>query len=135
MRYIIYTFVLLFITTGCVRNIRMIPIGENNVTKNNQSKPSGRLYDVTQSEGRHKLKAEPFSLNSKKKDPELLGPQRTLNEYSADKPTPKPNTHAKMSKSECISIIGQAKFDRYAKRFGGDAGAIRRCVILKRLRG
>jgi hypothetical protein len=36
-----------------------------------------------------------------------------------------------MSKSECISMMGEDKFEHYSKMFGGDAGAIKRCAMIK----
>ena len=38
-----------------------------------------------------------------------------------------------MTNAECISMIGQEKFDRYAQMFGGDAGALKKCKMLKAL--
>jgi len=40
---------------------------------------------------------------------------------------------AMMTASECVSIIGQEKFDRYSQMYGGDAGAIKKCKMLKAL--
>ena len=138
-RYAIYAFVLIFITTGCVRNVHQIPLEDATQQQTQQqtqqaTTKSRTLYDTTKAEGRHALKAEPFSLKSNKKDPELLGAQRTSG-GSEDITKHKRIKHASMSKSQCISLIGQTKFDIYTKRFGGEAGAIRRCIILKRLRG
>ncbi len=36
-----------------------------------------------------------------------------------------------MSKEECISMIGQDKFDKYTQMFGNEASSIKRCVMLK----
>ena len=36
-----------------------------------------------------------------------------------------------MSKSECISMIGQEKFDKYTQMLGEEASAIKRCKMLK----
>jgi len=38
-----------------------------------------------------------------------------------------------MSKAECVSMLGQEKFDKYAQMFNGDAGAIKKCKMLKAL--
>ena len=38
-----------------------------------------------------------------------------------------------MTNAECISMIGQEKFDKYAQMFGGDAGALKKCKMLKAL--
>jgi len=36
-----------------------------------------------------------------------------------------------MNKSECISMIGQDKFDKYTQMLGDEASAIKRCKMLK----
>ena len=36
-----------------------------------------------------------------------------------------------MSRGECISMIGQAKFDKYTQMLGDEASAIKRCKMLK----
>ena len=40
---------------------------------------------------------------------------------------------AAMTKTECLSMIGQDKFDKYAQMLGSDAGAIKKCAMLKAL--
>ena len=157
--------------SGCVRRIRHIPIEpipSKYTDKNETEKPTGVLY-TQETEARYNLKPEPFSIDSNKTDPELLGPQTTIkreikkepeaivatNDTAIKTETPKTiesqpiveaakastpaysistNNAAPMTKSECISMIGSDKFERYSKRFGGDSGAIKRCAILKRLK-
>ncbi len=125
-----------------------------------QNKTSGRMWDDTRAiEENYKLRPEPYSLDSKQKDPELLGPQSTLKNNALAKndnditvsgattsdeqitttdirPTvSKPESSAKppMDRSRCISLIGQAKFNEYAQRFGSEEAAIRRCAIMERV--
>ncbi len=38
-----------------------------------------------------------------------------------------------MTKEECTSMIGREKFEKYAQMFGGDAGALKKCKMLKAL--
>ncbi len=143
---------ILLLMSGCVRRVRHIPIEpepietvENNKTA---TRPVGRLYNTTRTESKYNLKPEPYSVGSNQKDPELLGPQRTIDVAkptvavatadTIEKPksvteTTTTSSKLSMSRDECISMIGQAKFDRYSKRFGGEAGAIKRCLILKKL--
>ena len=45
-----------------------------------------------------------------------------------------PNTSSAMNKAACIAMIGQAKFDKYTQMFGGEAGSIKRCKMLKAMR-
>jgi LAS superfamily LD-carboxypeptidase LdcB len=43
-------------------------------------------------------------------------------------------TSSSMSKSECISMISQEKFDKYTAMFGSEAASIKRCTMLKAMR-
>ena len=36
-----------------------------------------------------------------------------------------------MGKEECVSMIGQEKFDKYTQMFGNEASSIKRCAMLK----
>ena len=145
LKYFGYGVLIVLLTSGCVRRVRHIPIEP--IVDENETTPvgTGELYDTTRTEHKYKLRPEPYSISSKEKDPELLGPQRTLNtsdhvkETVASQPISTPSAPAKesttaMTKSECISMIGSTKFERYSKRFGGDTGAIKRCAILKKLK-
>jgi len=49
---------------------------------------------------------------------------------STETTTPAVST-SKMGKSECISMIGQTKFDKYTQMLGNEASAIKRCKMLK----
>jgi hypothetical protein len=40
-----------------------------------------------------------------------------------------------MTRNACISLIGQEKYNTYVQKYGGEKGALRRCLILKRIRG
>lgn len=39
-----------------------------------------------------------------------------------------------MSKEECISMIGQEKFDKYTTIFGSEAASLKRCTMLKAMK-
>ncbi len=145
MKYLLYSILILLLMSGCVRRVRHIPMEP--VVDENLSKPTGTLYDTSATEAKYQLKPEPYSINSKEKDPELLGPQRTIEptkkveevQASVLEPESQPVTETKtlntaMTKEECISMIGNTKFERYSNRFGGESGAIKRCAILKKLK-
>ncbi len=147
MRYIGYGLLIILLMSGCVRRFRHIPMEPAPIVDQNETEPraTGTLYDTTRTENKYKLKPEPYSVGSKEKDPELLGPQRTIHkidkptETAASQPVTAPQTPTKtltstMNKEECISMIGAVKFERYSKRFGGESGAIKRCAILKKLK-
>ena len=36
-----------------------------------------------------------------------------------------------MTKDECISMIGQEKFDKYAQMYGGESASLKKCKMLK----
>jgi len=150
LKYFVYGVLIVLLASGCVRRVRHIPIEEPIVDKN-ETVPvtTGVLYDTTRTEHKYKLKPEPYSVSSKEKDPELLGPQRTIQlsdnagEVKTETVVQEPQNTvavstakpiASMTKSECVSMIGVGKFERYSKRFGGESGAIKRCAILKKLK-
>ena len=97
-----------------------------------------RMY-TRKKEAPYVIKPEPYSVKSKKQDPELLGPQRTYradaSSHAGTTKTARRKVRARMTKTSCISLIGQAKYDSYVKKYGGEKGALRRCLIIKRLRG
>lgn len=39
-----------------------------------------------------------------------------------------------MTKAECISMIGEAKFDKYTQMFGNEAASLKRCKMLKAMK-
>ena len=140
MRYVGFGLVVLLLMSGCVRRVRHIPMEE--MLENNETNITGTLYDTSQTEAQYNLKPEPYSVSSKEKDPELLGPQQTVEvapesvaTVTTEPKKPSTSTAASMTKSECISMTGATKFARYSKRFGGESGAIKRCAILKKLKG
>lgn len=49
-------------------------------------------------------------------------------------PTQVATTSSTMDKAECVSMIGQAKFDKYTQMFGGEAASIKRCKMLKAMK-
>ena len=141
LRFVLFLLSALILSTGC-SHVRTIPVPESEgewtseVPKTQSSR--NRMY-VRQDEGKYVIKDEPYSLKSKKKDPELLGPQRTYDHTASTASTSRARTRSKaasgMTRQQCVSMIGQAKFDRYVQKYGGEKGALRRCLVLKRLRG
>ena len=159
-RYI-YISIIAIIMTGCMPKVQMPDI--NNTKVEEAPKPKfgpTRTFNPNIDE-KYKLKPEPYSLASKEKDPELLGPQSTLKnnplkdssdeeieteDYDTNKKSSKAQIISEVydndksskksqsvTKSECISMLGLAKFNEYAKKYGGEGAALRRCAILKRL--
>ena len=162
-RYIFISITVLLLS-GCAPKVQM-PTVETNSTEKWQEYHSRAGFNPNVDE-RYNLKPEPYSLASKEKDPELLGPQSTLKDnplertdddiesedydnadsassraevvsevYDNSNANGKQKSIPSMSRSECINMIGFTKFNEYVKKFGGEGAAIRRCEILKRLRG
>jgi hypothetical protein len=102
----------------------------------------GRMYRRHR-EAKYIIKPEPFNINSQRSDPELLGPQRTYMSEGNSTINPQKNngdaalksSKETMTKDGCISLIGQDKFDSYIEKYDGEKGALKRCLILKRMRG
>lgn len=137
MKYFAYGVLVLLLMDGCVRHVRHIPI--ESLVDQNDTNTTGALYDTTQVEEKYNLKPEPYSIGSKAKDPELLEPQRISKNHDQSTRTAvshpaRTSNFSGVTKSECISMIGQEKFDRFSKRFGGEASTIKRCAILKKLK-
>jgi len=44
------------------------------------------------------------------------------------------NTNTLMDRAECITMIGQDKFDKYTQMFGSEAASLKRCKMLKAMR-
>jgi len=116
-----------------------------------QPQPKRAMWQNTSyAESNYDLKPEPYSLDSNEHDPELLGPQSTLKEpltraaeehagatdsqfLAKEYSQPRASSSHGMTKSRCVSLIGQSKFDEYTKQFGSEAAAIRKCTILERV--
>jgi len=136
MKYIAYGLLALTLMSGCTRYVGSVPL-QGEYDEMNDTKPTGSLYQQV-SGGKQKLRPEPFSAGSNKEDPEILGPQRTVsNKVDTNKAvsvSKVKKSGSTMTKKECIGMVGQAKFDMYSKKFGGDAGVLKRCTIIKKLR-
>jgi len=148
MRSFLLGILFMIFISGCA-NIRRIEVPESRGNWAAESaekpheveRPRRQMYTRHQ-EGKYVIKPEPYSIASKKKDPELLGPQRTLSAEApsnetveAKNPTPKKPAPSGMTRQACISLIGEEKFNTYVQKYGGEKGALRRCLILKRIRG
>jgi len=44
------------------------------------------------------------------------------------------NLNSTMTKAECITMIGQTKFDKYTQMFGSEAASLKRCKMLKAMK-
>ena len=67
------------------------------------------------------------STDKKKKSSE-----KTVSNTTADVPVAK-STATEMTKGECIGLIGQEKFNKYAQMYGGESAPLKKCKMLKTL--
>ena len=91
-------------------DVKVVEEVENNVTvESNVTAPVEHIEKVSTVEKKYKLKPEPFSLESKEQDPELLGPQTTIDRGldSVDKP----DTESKESK-KTSKVVAKDKFEK-----------------------
>ena len=81
-------------------------------------------------------KVEDNNYSSKYMYPETKKKKSAVKLAAADTNIPSANnkTSTTMNKASCIAMIGQAKFDKYTQMFGGEAGSIKRCKMLKAMR-
>ena len=57
--------------------------------------------------------------------------------YPSDKKPLRPKTAVKtlaMNKTECIGMIGEAKYKHYTQMFGSEAAAIKRCAMIRAMK-
>ncbi len=142
MRIILLLGLGLWFLGGCssYRTIN-VPVDNGEWTEGNVPEQQPQRMYTQREEGKYVIKPEPYSLKSKKKDPELLGPQRTYRhtENTTNAQTNQRKRHkgsaATMTKASCITLIGEEKFNSYVQKYGSEAKALRRCLIIKRLRG
>jgi len=132
-----FAVVLVVFVVGCsgTQDIT-IPVQENDGDWVTAAGAQDKMY-MRQDDSKYVIRDEPYSIASKKKDPELLGPQRTYNGTSRAKTHTrvKHKATARMTKASCIRMIGEAKYNDYVQKYGGENGALRRCLVLKRIRG
>ena len=103
---------------------------DTNLTDANLSKPMDVNQTIPKPPKKH--------IKLKKVEDDNFSPDYMYPEAKKPK-SPKPTKLVKndipnvsvMNKDECVSLIGQERFDKYAQMFGGDSGAIKRCKMIK----
>jgi len=148
-KYLLYSLLTLVFVTGCMPRVPVPQLPDRNETAVHRT----MWEDTSTVERNYSLKPEPYSLDSKQKDPELLGPQSTLKKNLASsemvesptlqRPEPQPESTlaaqaekpaaSVMTRSRCIELIGQADYDKYTRQFGSEQAALRKCIILERV--
>jgi hypothetical protein len=72
-------------------------------------------------------------------DPDYMYPETPKRTRKASHPSTADTTSADkaaevMSQDECISMIGQAKFDKYTQMLGSESAAIKRCIMMRSMK-
>lgn len=62
----------------------------------------------------------------------LASSETTISQKNQIVPLPVPSST--MTKEECVSIIGQAKYDMYTQKFGSESATLKRCKMLKSMK-
>ncbi len=98
-------------------DVKVVETIENNVTSDiNTSSPVENTEGIRAVEKKYKLKPEPFSLESNESDPELLGPQTTIDRglNTIDESAPTKEKSAKKSTKVIDRKIKQSN-DKFEK--------------------
>ncbi len=61
--------------------------------------------------------------------PEYMYPDTDTQNHASSTPTQ--TSLPTVDKAECVSMIGEEKFKRYTEMLGGEAGALKRCALLR----
>ena len=116
----------LFLLTGCfyqsVPTYRPVAPKPKKVTKPTPPPPPPKA--------KHTLK----EVEDTNFSPEYMYPQTPSKSHVTHPASDTDAVRPTMSKSACIEMIGQEKFDHYSRILGGEEGALRRCALLKAMK-
>ena len=113
-----------FIFSGCISNkpvYRPLPAPKP-VKKTKKTPPPPKT--------KHTLK----EVEDNNFSPEYMYPQTPSKSHVTHPASDTEAVRPTMSKSVCIEMIGQEKFDHYSRMLGGEEGALRRCALLKAMK-
>jgi len=129
MKYGIVTITILMLLGGCN--------GQPSVKKSVLAKDKNTAHLVKQTyfppPPRKKMKLK--EVKDTNFDAAYMYPEDTKKKEKVEMPTEIPIASSDtMNKEECIAMISQEKFDKYAAMFGSEAASIKRCKMLKATR-
>ena len=140
MKSILVTFIGTILFVGCISK-EPIPIIEERIV------PTPQIEEVVKPIKEHIIKQKALPSAPKKKiklkkveDKNYSDKYMYPEDTKAAKKDPViksktvTNTASVMTKTECISMISQEKFDKYTAMFGSEAASIKRCTMLKAMR-
>ncbi len=123
MKYIGISLITFILLAGCASN--NTPPVKKQVTVKDQS-----ISEVTPPSPKHVgelKKVEDTNYSSA-----YMYPEDTVKKEKVVEPTQTPlATDTGMNKEECIAMISQEKFDKYAAMFGSETASIKRCNMIK----
>lgn len=133
--------VALFFISGCVPNSQYTQLQKRNAQQ--ASLIQQQQAQINAMKGKHSTghaqKAPKKNIKLKKVEDDNYSSEYM---YPQTKTKPKKpvalaetsNVNAPMDKTECITMIGQEKFDTYTQMFGNEAASIKRCAMLKAMK-
>ena len=125
MKYIGISLITFILLAGCASNNnppvkKQVTVKDQNITKVSTPPPSPKY------EGELK-EVEDTNYSS-----EYMYPEDSVKKEKVVAPSQTPlATNGNMNKGECIAMISQEKFDKYAAMFGSEAASIKRCNMIK----
>jgi len=133
MKHFLTLFMLILLLAGCSSQAPIIyrPVPEK------KPKPAPKPATITPVKPTkiHELKeVQDNNFNPEYMYPETPKPQKVRKSQPAEEHTTTSSSPEPMSKESCIEMIGQEKFDKYTRMLGGEAGAIKRCTMLKAMK-
>lgn len=134
MKYGIFTITLLLFLGGCDQPQPQVETKENNTNNTNnidEPKIVKQTYIPPPPAKKIKLKeVDDTNFNTA-----YMYPEDTKEEPKKESPVQAPVVaEDTMDKEECIAMITQEKFEKYAAIFGSEAASIKRCKMLKATR-
>lgn len=126
MKVQIFLIITLLTLTGCVEQqpvVQQTKEVKKKVKKQYTPPPPKKNIELKKVEDEN-FSSEYMYPETKKKKAKVQKPE-TSNIAAA--PT------ATITKSECIGMIGQEKFDKYAQMYGGESASLKKCKMLKAL--
>lgn len=139
MKYLIIFVSLLFAITGCAtQNTRTTPKIDQAPTISTNEK------NATKETAKRKIAQKPKKIIELKKvednnfSSEYMYPENNAKEektspVAQDTPAPPEAPGPIITKEECISMMGQEKFDKYTALLGSEEASIKRCQMIKKV--
>jgi len=132
MKYILPLSTIILLITGCGPQlpVEYRPVQEKPKPKPTPT-PKPAIIPVKPTKVHELKEVQDTNFNPEYMYPETSGKKV---EKAVSKQPDIPVSSSVMSKEECITMIGQERFDKYTQMLGGESGAIKRCTMLKTMK-